>query len=159
MRGALWLGVAGAVTAGAVGALVVTVGGGDAAATDPAKLFTRADAADLFAQSSQGTVAEQGDAQGSYPQQWTATGGAEIDYAYQTEGAATAKSEVTQAGFLHARQLENGSVVEFGLLPEGCRLELAHAGDRVSVNDSEPRGDADCGTMMLALAIRIDGRF
>jgi hypothetical protein len=161
MRGALWLGVAGAVTAGVVGALVIAqqASKGGPVAADPAKLFTRADAADLFAQSSQGAVADERTLQGSYPGTWTAAGGAEIDYAFWSEGASAAKSEVVQAGFLHADQLGNGSVVEYGLLPEGCRLELVHGGDRVSVNDSEVHGDADCRTAMLALGIKIDGRF
>lgn len=161
MRGALWFGVAGAVTAGVAAAVVVVeqASDGGAAAADPAKIFTRADAADLFAQSSQGTVADERTLDGSYPGTWTAAGGAEIDYTFWTEGASAAETEVVQAGFLHAGRLGNGSVVEYGLLPAGCRLELVHGGDRVSVTDSEVRGDADCGSVMLALGIKIDGRF
>ena len=160
MRGAMWLGGAAVVVAGAVAVTVVLASsGGGPVVADPAKIFTRADAAELFAQSSQGSVAGQRTTLGPYPGRWTATGGAEIDYAFQAEAAATAKSEVTQAGFLHAALLDNGSVVEYGVLPAGCRLELAHAGDRVSVNDSEVRGEADCGTVMAALAVKIDGRF
>ncbi|GAA1970348.1 hypothetical protein GCM10009838_31720 [Catenulispora subtropica] len=149
---------AAAVTAVTVAALTAPSGEGPATA-DPAKIFTRADAAGLFAQSSQGTVADERSTLGPYPGEWTATGGAEIDYAFQSEGAAAAKSEVVQAGFSHAEHLDKGSVVEYGVMPEGCRLELAHDGTRVSVNDSDVHGDADCWSLMQALAITIDSRF
>lgn len=156
-----WIGGA-VVVAGAAGVTTVTMTqseGSTPAAADPARIFTRADAAGLFAQSSQGGVADERSIGGAYPGEWTATGGARIDYAFQDEGAEVARSEVTQAGFLHARQLTNGSIAEYGLLPDGCRLELAHGRDRISVGDSDVRGDADCGTLMLTLAVTIDGRF
>ncbi|NUR57610.1 MAG: hypothetical protein HOV87_02715 [Catenulispora sp.] len=158
-----WLG-GGAVVVGAAAITMVTTvamtqSDGVITAADPARIFTRADAADLFAQSAQGDVAAERSPLGAYPGEWTATGGAQIEYAFQAEGAAAARSEVTQAGFQHAQQLGNGSIAEFGLEPPGCRLELVHGGDRVSVSDSDVRGDADCWTLMQALAIRIDGRF
>jgi len=158
-----WLGggavVVGAAAVTAAATVVMTQADGVVPTADPARIFTRADAADLFAQSAQGDVADERSPLGAYPGEWTATGGAQIEYAFQTEGAAAARSEVTQAGFLHARQLGHGSIAEYGLEPLGCRLELVHGGDRVSVSDSDVRGDADCWALMQALAIRIDGRF
>jgi Ca2+-binding RTX toxin-like protein len=159
-RRAAWLG-GGVVMAGAAAATVLMTqsDGSTPPAADPARIFTRADAAGLFAQSAQGDVAAERSTLGAYPGEWTATGGAQVEYAFLAEGAVAARSEVTQAGFLHARQLANGSIAEYGLEPVGCRLELAHGGDRISVSDSDVRGDADCGALMLTLAVTIDGRF
>lgn len=158
-RRAAWLG-GGVVVAGAAAATVITTHSeGSVVGADPARIFTRADAADLFSQSAQGGVAQERSTLGTYPGQWTATGGAQIDYAFQNEGAEAARSEVTQAGYLHARQLANGSIAEYGIEPVGCRLELVHGADRVSVSDSDLRGEADCWSLMQALAMKIDSRF
>lgn len=155
-----WIGGGVAVAgAAAVTTVAMTRSEGTVTAADPARIFTRADAADMFEQSEQGSVADERSTAGAYPGEWTATGGAQIEYAFQVEGAVAARSEVTQAGFQHAQQLGHGSIAEFGLEPPGCRLELVHGGDRVSVSDSDVRGDADCWALMRALAIRIDGRF
>ncbi|GAA2054146.1 hypothetical protein GCM10009839_72760 [Catenulispora yoronensis] len=128
------------------------------AVADPAKIFSRVDAAELFAESSQGTVTgEQGVPAAN---EWVASGGARVDYAFQGgEDALAARNEVTQAGFLKARHLAHGSIAEYGVLPAGCRLELVHGGDRVSVNDSDVLGDADCWSLMDGLAMKLDERF
>ena len=158
MRGAMWLGAAAVAATGAVAVTVVLAssgGGRRGRWRTPRRSSPGPTRPELFAQSSQGSVVDQPTAPGPmYP-------AADRDRRRRDRLRLPGRSgrdpaeERGDAGRVPARRAARPRFPSAPVraCPRAAGWSSPTPGDRVSVNDSEVRGEADCGAVMSALAI------